>query len=173
MTARRNLEIKVRVDDLGSMERAARALGALDEGILHDVDTYFQVPRGRLKLRRTAGKPGATLISYHRPDLPGSRHSHYQLLHIEEPDALERILSRNLGVQVVIAKERHLMRYGSTRIHLDRVERLGTFVELETVIELQSDAEAASEHALVKEALGLEQAEAIPISYADLERLAT
>ncbi|MDI3340350.1 MAG: class IV adenylate cyclase [Sphaerobacter sp.] len=168
MAGRRNLEFKARVDDLDAVRRAATALGARDEGAWRDIDTYFHVPRGRLKLRRTVGQPGGTLISYHRPDAPGSRPSDYELLHVAAADTLERILARTLGVRAVVAKQRHLLRYGSTRIHLDRVEGLGDFVELETLVALQREDEAAAEHAHVKQALSLESAEPVATSYGDL-----
>lgn len=169
MTApRRNLELKVRVVDLGDVLARARGLGARDEGTRRDVDTYFAVPQGRLKLRQTEGRPGGTLIAYRRADAPGSRHSHYRLVEVADAAGLLAALGTALGVRAVVVKERRLFVHGATRIHLDRVEGLGSFVELETVLTTQTEAEATAEHELAKQALGLDAAEPVPVSYVDL-----
>lgn len=168
MTTRRNLEIKARVSGLDTPLAAARALGARDEGLRRDVDTYFQVPTGRLKLRETDGQPEATLIFYRRPDLASSRYSDYMLAPVTDSASLKALLGAALGPVAVVAKRRHLLIYGSTRIHLDRVDGLGSFVELETVLRGQSESEARAEHDLVAAALGLDRAEIVPWSYVDL-----
>lgn len=167
---RRNLEIKVRVADLGEVELRALDIGARDEGTFADVDVYFQVPRGRLKLRRSGGQPHGTLIAYDRPDAAVSRFSDYHLARVEDPVTVQEILAAALGVRGTVVKERHLLIYGATRIHLDRVDGLGEFVELETVIGDQSDEDAAAEHAYVLQLLGLTAHEIVPVSYADLLR---
>lgn len=166
----RNIEIKVRVGDLERVRGLAVALGARDRGSTHDVDTYFGVEResGRLKLRQSAGHSGGTLIYYERADEADSRPSDYSLLHVDEPEALKAMLGSALGVRVIVMKVRHLFVYGATRIHLDRVEALGSFVELETVMGSQSATEARAEHDLVRRRLELDGYEIVPVSYGDL-----
>jgi homotetrameric cytidine deaminase len=126
----RNLEIKARdPDPAGSLERAL-ALGAEDRGEITQRDTYFGRTAGRLKLREQS--PGdAELIEYRRPDDAGPRVSDYRLVPVSDPDALREALDAALGTLVVVEKRRRLLLWEGVRIHLDEVEGLGSFVELE------------------------------------------
>jgi adenylate cyclase class IV len=165
----RNLELKVAVDDLADARQRALALGAELVGTLHQCDTYFRARHGRLKLRETAGAREATLIAYDRPDEAASRVSDYRLVLVRDPEPLKAALTMTLGVLVVVCKEREHWQHGATRIHLDRLAGLGSFVELESRIHRQSaESEAESEHLLVRDGLGLAQRPPIPGSYADL-----
>jgi predicted adenylyl cyclase CyaB len=131
-------------------------------------DTYFRVPRGRLKLRRIGGSPHSTLIYYDRPDRAESRYSEYYLAPVVDAEEVETLLDTALGTLVKVDKTRHLFLYGATRIHLDRVENLGCFVELETVVQYQTEEDALAEHELVKQTLGLDERETVAVSYGDL-----
>ena len=162
---RRNVEIKARdADPAGTLERA-RALGASDEGVLVQRDTYFARARGRLKLREEPDR--ATLIAYARPDQSEARASAYRLATVGDPAAVKEALDAALGTVVVVEKRRHLLLYENVRIHLDDVANLGAFVELEAVAEPDSDL--SSEHALIarlQDELALKETE--PRSYSDL-----
>lgn len=164
----RNLEIKVRLDRLNGARRLADALGARDEGEVRQVDTYFRVLRGRLKLREVEGQSGGTLIHYDRPDQTISRYSTYQLSPVADPAGMKVLLSAAVGTLVTVEKTRQLFVYGATRIHLDEVRGLGCFVELETVVGRQSEEEARAEHDLVKRGMRLHEREIVPVSYSDL-----
>lgn len=165
----RNLELKVRVESLEPVRQLARALGAVPDGVLLDTDTYFRTNAGRLKLREATGEGGtAILIAYRRPDRAASRYSDYILVSVEQPVALKAALELTLGILVVVRKRRELWRFGATRIHLDTVDELGTFVELETVLGGQTARAAEAEHRLVRDALGLTNLPAIAGSYSDL-----
>jgi predicted adenylyl cyclase CyaB len=133
-------------------------------------DTYFRVPRGRLKLRRIRGSPHSTLIYYDRPDRPESRYSEYHLALVDDAEEVETLLGAALGTLVKVDKIRHMFLYGATRTHLDRVENLGCFVELETVMQYQTEEEARAEHELVKQTLGLDERETVAFSYGDFLR---
>ena len=133
-------------------------------------DTYFRVPRGRLKLRQTEGSSHGTLIYYDRPDRAESRYSEYHLAPVDEAEEIETLLGTALGTLVKVDKTRHLFLYGATRIHLDRVENLGCFVELETVVQYQTQEEARAEHELIKLELGLDERDPVAVSYGDLLR---
>jgi adenylate cyclase class 2 len=107
-------------------------LGAEDKGTLIQRDTYFEVPRGRLKLRE---EPDALahLIAYERPDLLGNKESRYRLIEVREAAELREALAVVLGIMVVVSKARRLFIFEGVRIHLDRVDGLGDFVEFEGV----------------------------------------
>src|SRR4051794_17357406 len=137
---RRNVELKAIDPDPARSLEAARALGAQDHGVLHQRDTYFRVPAGRLKLREEE-PGGATLVQYERPDDARARESRYRLVPVERPQELRAALDGALGTLVVVEKERHLLLWEGVRIHLDRVRGLGTFVELEGVAPDESDLE--------------------------------
>src|SRR4051794_30182631 len=129
---RRNVELKARdPDPERSLERCV-ALGAEDRGELRQRDTYFAARRGRLKLREQ--EPGAAeLIAYGGADAGEAGESRYRIAPVREPQALREALDAALGTVVVVDKRRRLLLWEGVRIHLDRVEGLGAFVELEVV----------------------------------------
>jgi homotetrameric cytidine deaminase len=166
---RRNVELKARDADPPATLQRALALGATDEGVLAQRDTYFERARGRLKLREQDGgrEAGARLIAYNRPDDEAARTSAYRLAEVAEPAAVREALDAAFGTLVVVEKRRHLLLYENVRIHLDDVRDLGSFVELEAVA--APDSDLSREHELVarlREELAL--GEAVASSYSDL-----
>lgn len=163
---RRNVELKATDPDPSRSLAMCLELGAEDHGLLVQRDTYFRVPAGRLKLREeTPG--GAQLIQYDRPDAAAARESRYRIAPVDDCEALRAALDAALGTRVVVVKERRLLLWQGVRIHLDRVDGLGTFVELEGVAEDGSDLAAEGERVeRLRAALGLERL--VPESYADL-----
>src|SRR5215207_1233592 len=135
---RRNIELKALDPDPARSLAVCRELGAEDRGMLRQRDTYFRARRGRLKLREEE-PGGATLIQYERPDAAHARESRYRLAAVPDPDELRASLDAALGTLVVVAKERHLLLWDGVRIHLDTVDGLGSFVELEGVAAGDSD----------------------------------
>jgi predicted adenylyl cyclase CyaB len=169
----RNLEIKARCDDLARAADVARAAGGEPRGVLDQVDTYFHAPHGRLKLRENLHlAPDGTrtasveLIAYRRVDHEGSRESTYSISRLEHADDFLAGLSAVLGVRVVVRKRRALWIVGATRVHLDEVADLGHFLELETVITSQPEADARREHDDLIQRLGIR--EPIAGSYSEL-----
>jgi homotetrameric cytidine deaminase len=156
----RNLELKARdPDPARSLERAL-ALGAEDRGEIAQRDTYFARATGRLKLREQT--PGdAELIQYRRADEPGARTSHYRIVAVPDPETLKEALDAALGTLVVVEKRRRLLLAGHVRIHLDDVEGLGSFIELEAV----GDDDPAAIERLREQ---LDTGEPIAGSYSDL-----
>jgi predicted adenylyl cyclase CyaB len=128
---RRNLELKARDRDPARSLEVCQALGAKDRGTLKQRDTYFEVPRGRLKLREEADL--ATLIAYERPDRARTKESHYHLTSVPDPAELRAALESTLGTTVVVRKSRRLFIHQNVRIHLDRVDDLGDFIEFEAI----------------------------------------
>jgi homotetrameric cytidine deaminase len=162
---RRNVELKAVDPDPARSLAVARDLGAEDRGILRQRDTYFRTRSGRLKLREEE-PGGATLIQYDRPDGAEARESRYRLTDVADPDALRASLDSALGTLVVVDKRRHLLLWEGVRIHLDTVEGLGSFVELEGVAPAGSDLQAEHEKvARLREALQI--GEILTDSYSD------
>ena len=163
----KNLEFKANCDSLDVLRQRLVALQAEHRRTMKQLDTYFNIPQGRLKLREISAHE-ATLIYYERSDLAKSRYSNYQICDIPEPMAFKQIATIALGVKAVIEKQRELWMFGDTRVHLDEVRDLGQFVELETVIRNQTEGEAQAEHQLVKNALGITDEDLVSVSYSDL-----
>lgn len=129
----RNVEIKARINDLEALRYRLATLPIRGEEHLDQIDTFFKVARGRLKLREFADG-SAELIYYERPDNRGAKLSHYERLCLPKPTALKHVLTTSLGVRGTVRKHRDVYLVGQTRIHLDTVDRLGTFLELEVVL---------------------------------------
>jgi homotetrameric cytidine deaminase len=134
----RNVELKAHDPDPARTLERALAAGAEDRGLLRQRDTYFAVAHGRLKLREEE-PGGATLIAYERPDAAAERVSEYRLVPVAEPESLRAALAGANGIAAVVVKRRHLLIWESVRIHLDEVRGLGSFLELEAVVEPGSD----------------------------------
>jgi adenylate cyclase class IV len=164
----RNLEIKaVDRDPLATLQ-AALALGAEDRGRLHQRDTYFHAVQGRLKLREAPPEP-AELIAYARAELAGPKVSLYRVVQVADHLALIDALSDSLGVRVVVEKARRLLLWRNVRIHLDRVEGLGDFVELEAVAASPGGLEVERDRVeQLREALGIADEHLVAHGYADL-----
>ena len=164
---RRNVELKATDPDPERSLAVCRDLGAEDAGILVQRDTYFRVPEGRLKLREeTPG--GAALIQYHRSDRPEARESRYRIAPVQDGAAAREALDAALGTLVVVSKERRLLLWERVRIHLDTVEGLGSFLELEGVAPADSDLSAERDRvAQLSEALGLDESRILADSYSD------
>ena len=128
----RNVEIKARVNDWQQVQQIAAAIADGPVKILEQEDIFFAVPRGRLKLRTQNGS--AELIYYFRENSTGPRQSDYLCIPIPDPAATQRMLAQVHGERGIVRKTRYLYMVGQTRIHLDRVENLGDFLELEVVL---------------------------------------
>ena len=180
---RRNLELKLHVPDLAAARRAVEQV-ATPDAVMEQVDTYFHVPHGRLKLREifvaapegdVDGPAGVAragesqLIAYRRPDRADVRASDYHLVPVPDAGALKSALSSALGVRGVVRKRRVVFMYHNVRIHLDEIEGLGTFLELEAVVSEGADENLCkSRLETLCRLLGLTPGEGIGGSYADL-----
>ena len=138
-----NVEIKARVSDPERLRAALEEITGGKGELLIQEDVFFRVPTGRLKLRIFDEKRGE-LIAYHRADQTGPRLSDYTIAPTTNPAALRSILENLLGVIGVVRKQRLLFLIGTTRAHLDRVEGLGDFLELEVVLQDGENADAGT-----------------------------
>jgi adenylate cyclase class IV len=164
----RNVEIKARIERVEAL--APRVAALADEGPIALVqdDTFFRCPNGRLKLRAFPTGEGE-LIFYRRPDQPGPKESCFWISPTASPDSLRETLTLACGQAGRVRKHRTLYRAGRTRIHLDRVEGLGDFLELEVVMAEGEPAEAgaAEAHALLA-TLGIGPEQLVERAYVDL-----
>ena len=164
----RNIEIKARITSVDALRPRAEALAGAPAQLIVQDDSFFEVPHGRLKLREFADG-SAELIHYHRPDGLEAKASDYVRVAVPEPAALREALARACGLRGRVQKQRWLCLVGATRIHLDRVEGLGDFMELEVVLQDgQSDAEGQATAEALMQQLGLAQAERLAGAYLDL-----
>jgi adenylate cyclase, class 2 len=167
----RNLEAKFRLHNLAAAGDRALAIGFETRGALSQRDTFFTVPNGKLKLREQGD--GASLIHYRRASQRELQVSDYTIVPVPDPAAMRAALSAALGILAEVSKQRTLMiRGGNIRFHLDRVERLGDFGEIEAVLpdhaQPQSYQDEVSE---ILSALGVSQADLIEVSYFELLRI--
>ena len=163
-----NIEIKARVDDFDALKARANALSDQPVKVIPQEDTFFNTEKGRLKLRVLAPDLGY-LIYYERPDQDGPKRSDYHLAETRDPENLKIALSLALGVRGVVKKIRYLYMVGQTRIHLDDVDGLGHFMELEVVMrEGQGDTEGQAIAEDLMRGLGVRGDVLIEGAYMDL-----
>jgi predicted adenylyl cyclase CyaB len=164
----RNVEIKARVASVEALLSRAAALADRGPELLQQDDTFFSCASGRLKLRVFADGQ-AELIAYTRPDAAGPKLSDYSIARVTDPDTLRQTLERALGQAGRVRKQRTLFLVGRTRVHLDRIEGLGDFLELEVVLaddESAADGDAVARDLLAR--LGVGQEQLIRGAYVDL-----
>ena len=164
----RNIEIKARIDSVESLWPLV--VNIADEGpieIIQD-DTFFPCSNGRLKLRAFSDHDGQ-LIFYQRQDSAGPKQSFYVISPTASPDTLRQSLTLAYGESGRVRKHRTLFMVGRTRVHLDKVEGLGDFLELEVVLaeDEPNEAGASIAHALL-EKLGIGHHQLIEEAYVDL-----
>lgn len=163
-----NIEIKARVRNFGEIRARAEKLSDTAVQVVPQEDTFFNTSQGRLKLRVLSENKGQ-LIYYTRPDQEGPKRSHYHISHTSDPENLKRVLEFAYGIRGVVRKTRYLYLVGQTRVHLDEVEGLGQYMELEVVMqEGQSDAEGQAIAEALMASLGVERSELLEDAYMDL-----
>jgi predicted adenylyl cyclase CyaB len=163
-----NIEIKASARDFEEIRSRAEKLSDTPVEIVLQEDTFFNVENGRLKLRVLAPGRGQ-LIFYTRPDQDGPKRSDYHIAHTSDPDNLKRVLELAYGIRGVVKKTRYLYLVGQTRVHLDDVEGLGQFMELEVVMEEgQSDAEGQAIAENLMASLGIERSDLLEDAYMDM-----
>lgn len=126
-----NVEIKARTDDQDGIRALLIEKKAVFKGIDHQIDTYFHVMSGRLKLRE--GNIENNLIHYHREDRKGPKRSDIALYQCVPGSPLKGILTNALGVLAVVDKKREIYFIDNVKFHIDTVASLGRFVEIEAI----------------------------------------
>ncbi len=163
-----NIEIKARVREPKALRTRAEQLSDAPVQIIPQVDTFFVTPKGRLKLRELGPKLGQ-LVYYERDDRGGPKRSDYRIFATEDVQGLRETLALALGIRGVVKKVRSLYLIGQTRLHLDEVEGLGQFMELEVVLGPgQSESEGMAIANDLMADLGIEEGDLLEGAYMDL-----
>jgi predicted adenylyl cyclase CyaB len=163
-----NIEIKARACNFADLRRRAEALSNTPAQVIPQEDTFFHTAKGRLKLRQLVPERGQ-LVYYERTDACGPKRSNYSIFETRDPESLKTTLSLALGIRGVVRKKRTLYLVGQTRIHLDEVEGLGEFMELEVVLRPeQSDAEGEAIARDLMTRLGVQEEDLLNSAYMDL-----
>ncbi|XP_077956948.1 uncharacterized protein LOC144406136 isoform X2 [Gasterosteus aculeatus] len=163
-----NVEIKAKVSDPTRFAEKAAELSQSEGTIIRQHDTFFNCSHARLKLRDFMNGTGQ-LIFYERPDTDGPKLSRYSISPTSDPLSLRAVLSGALGVKGEVRKERRLFVVGQTRIHLDVVEGLGNYMELEVVMRPQQTVEDGQQVAEeLMEQLGVSTESLVTGAYVDL-----
>ena len=164
----KNLEIKQSLNDFRDITSRLRELKAHYKGQLLQTDTYYFSSNGRLKIRETNNKK-FEIISYQRPNKKKEKISDYQIAKINKNDLkTSKNIYGFLGEKIIVKKKRNLWIYKHTRIHLDEVNKLGKFLELETVIKDIDTKQARLEQNELKQKLNLSKNNNLKYSYSDL-----
>ena len=164
------VELKARVNELTSARSRLNQLKAEAIGIFHQIDTYYVVPKGRLKLREIVGEADAELIYYEREDIPVPKRSSVFILRIPQPHSFKRIITKILKVKVIIDKVREIFRFEGVQIHLDKVKSLGYFIEFERITSANSEQrkdDISKIERLISE-LNIAPRDLVGLSYSDL-----
>jgi len=164
----KNFEFKAKVDDLSYYENKLLKLDPVFIGTDHQVDTYFHVKKGRLKLRE--GNIENALINYNRENITGLKSSDVILYNFQPNPALKNILASQLGIKVVVSKTRNIYFIDNVKFHFDKVENLGNFIEVEAIdttgkhdiVDLQNQCEKYYEF------FGVKKTNLVDRSYSDL-----
>jgi len=163
-----NIEIKAFCRNPNEIREILESKNADFKGKDHQVDTYFNVHYGRLKLRE--GNIENHLIHYQRDDQEGPKQSDVLLFKSQPGTTLKEILTRSMGILVVVDKKREIYFLDNVKFHLDQVQGLGSFAEIEAI---DTDGSLGREKLLEQckyylQLFNIDQEDLIPVSYSDL-----
>jgi adenylate cyclase class IV len=163
-----NVEVKIRISDPLALKSLIASTGARDEGEMHQIDTFFGGVK-RLKLREFGKSMPGQLIAYDRPDSEGLRTCNYRMCTVSNPVELKETLAYALPLLRTVEKIRHLYLLNRTRIHVDDVKGLGSFIELEVLLGPKDEIASGEAEALdILRKLNLADEPRIGGSYFDL-----
>jgi len=167
-----SLEIKARCSDPARVRDILKSRRAIFKGFDHQIDTYFRVSSGRLKLRE--GKIENALIYYKRTDQKKSKRCDAVLQPCEKGTPLKEIFTRTLGILATVDKKREIYFIKNAKFHIDRVKKLGSFIEIEVFGPAQIAAKLKKQCEFYQKVLGIRGKDLVADSYSDqLLRLET
>ena len=161
-----NFEFKAHLRDAVHVRATLKRLRARFLGADRQVDTYFRVPSGRLKIRE--GRIENSLIFYQRTNTARARRSSVEMMLLPRRNSVRAILAHALGVLAVVDKRREIYFVGNVKIHLDRVRGLGTFVEVEAMTRTGDIRKVRAQAAKFRKLFAIPTADIVPLSYSDL-----
>ncbi len=163
-----NIEIKVKCSDIEHVRKILKSRNADYKGLDHQIDTYFKVAHGRLKLRE--GNIEHALVFYQRNDQEGPKESQVILYKNEPKPGLKAALEAACGTLVVVDKKREIYFIDNVKFHLDDVKSLGGYCEIEAI---DLDGNLGREKLLTQckdymQLLGINNEDLVSCSYSDL-----
>jgi predicted adenylyl cyclase CyaB len=161
-----NFEFKAHLHNESHVRAALKRLHARSLGADHQVDTYFRIASGRLKIRE--GRIENSLIFYKRSNSARARRSTVDMMLLPRRNSVRAILSHALPVLAVVDKQREIFFVGNVKIHLDRVRGLGKFVEVEAMTRSGDILKVRAQAAKFQKLFGITSAEIVPLSYSDM-----
>ena len=161
-----NIEIKARCSSQKEIRRILKERNADFKGLDHQIDTYFKVAKGRLKLRE--GNIENYLIHYEREDVSGPKKSKVILYDFDHDPALQEILTKTLGVLAVVDKKREIYFVDNVKFHLDDVRGLGKFVEIEAIGTDKNKRELLRQCTYYQNLFRIKKEDLVSCSYSDL-----
>ena len=166
MTEKQNIEIKARYEKHEYAEKVLEEKGARKEGLDMQKDTYFNVKNGRLKIRE--GKIENSLVYYQREDKEDPKTSDVSICDLENPEEVKRVLKNCLGVKVIVEKEREIHWLENVKVHLDRVENLGKFIEFELMKDKKGSYDTEEDLENLMDEFEVDRSRLIDKSYSDM-----
>ena len=163
-----NIEIKAYCSNPENIEQILIDEKAEYKGLDHQIDTYFNVPEGRLKLRE--GNIENSLIFYKRENISGPKKSRVQLYKTQRNSGLKEVLHHSLGIKIIVDKKRKIFFIENIKFHIDQVEGLGSFVEIEAIDKEGNigQAKLAKQCESYIQKFGINKKDLISLSYSDL-----
>ena len=162
-----NIEIKARCNNQETIRNILKTGNADFKGTDRQIDTYFKVNSGRLKLRE--GTVENALIHYNREDKYDAKESDIILYQNSKNSLLKELLTRALGLLITVDKEREIYFIGNVKFHLDKVVGLGEFIEIEAIGNENADKEnLMSQCKFYLNLFGINKEDLVPVSYSDL-----
>ena len=163
-----NVEIKAICKDPEFIRNYLSSHNAEWKGTDNQTDTYFRVAKGRLKLRE--GNIENNLIYYERNDQPGPKGSDFQLINLPDAKQLKEVLSRSLGIKIIVEKKRDIWFIGNVKFHIDEVPGLGSFAEIEASNKYAdvSREELQKQCDFYVKEFGIREQDLVAVSYSDM-----
>ena len=163
-----NIEVKARCHRPEFVREYLQQNNAVFKGIDHQIDTYFNVTKGRLKLRE--GNIENNLIYYERTDQPGAKESDFQLVNVPNAETLKEVLSKSLGIKIIVEKKREIYFIGNVKFHIDEIAGLGNFAEIEAsdLYKDTSKEELQRQCEFYRQEFEIKEKDLISVSYSDM-----
>lgn len=159
-------EFKAHLRNESQVRATLKRLHARFLGTDHQMDTYFRVPSGRLKIRE--GRIENALIFYKRSNAQRARRSTVDVTLLPRRNSARSILSQSLGVLAVVDKRREIYFVGNVKVHLDRVRGLGKFVEVEAITRSGDFRKVRAQARKFQKLFAISSADIVPLSYSDM-----